>query len=161
MKTIQFQYAAIGAFLWIGFICAISFMETWLKFRAPGMTLTIGLGVGRLVFQALNYIEWSLIVLIFTNILCVKGEMKTSTKTTLLFPFLLLILQTFWLLPILDARIDLHLSNAPVPASNHHFYYIAFEIIKVISIAFFGLSLFKKVQNQPPNITPSNQLSSK
>ena len=45
-------------FLWIGFVCAISFMEAWLKFQAPEVTLSIGLGIGRLVFQTLNKIEW-------------------------------------------------------------------------------------------------------
>ena len=43
-----------ASFLWIGFICAISFMETRLKFRAPGVTLPIGLSIGKLVFRALN-----------------------------------------------------------------------------------------------------------
>ena len=37
-------------YLWIGFVCAISFMEAWLKFRAPGVNLQIGLGIGRLNF---------------------------------------------------------------------------------------------------------------
>ena len=32
-------------------------METPLKFRAPGMTRALGLGVGRLVFRALNGAE--------------------------------------------------------------------------------------------------------
>jgi uncharacterized membrane protein (DUF485 family) len=45
-------------YLWIGFVCAISFMEAWLKFRAPGVNLQIGLGIGRLVFNALNKVEW-------------------------------------------------------------------------------------------------------
>ena len=36
---------------------AISFLETPLKFRAPGVTVPIGLGIGRLVFRALNAAE--------------------------------------------------------------------------------------------------------
>ena len=47
----------ITVFLWSGF-CAISFMESWLKFRAPGVSLPIGLGIGKLVFNALNKMEW-------------------------------------------------------------------------------------------------------
>lgn len=41
-------------FLWLGFVCAISFMEAWLKFRAPHVTLVIGLSIGRLIFSALK-----------------------------------------------------------------------------------------------------------
>src|SRR5215469_15109563 len=41
-------------FVWLGMLLAISFLEAPLKFRAPGVTLQIGLGIGRLVFRALN-----------------------------------------------------------------------------------------------------------
>ena len=44
-------------FLWLGMVFAISFIEAPLKFRAPGVTLPIGLGIGRLVFRALNGAE--------------------------------------------------------------------------------------------------------
>ena len=39
----------IAVILWAGFICAISFMESWLKFRAPGLTMPAGLSVVKLV----------------------------------------------------------------------------------------------------------------
>src|SRR6185312_3281092 len=44
-------------FVWLGMVLAISFLEAPLKFRAPGVTLQIGLGIGRLVFRALNVCE--------------------------------------------------------------------------------------------------------
>ena len=44
-------------FVWLGMVLAISFLETPLKFRAPGVTMQIGLGIGRLVFRALNVVE--------------------------------------------------------------------------------------------------------
>ena len=43
----------LPAFL-IGAIVAISFLEAPLKFQAPGITIPLGLGIGRLVFTALN-----------------------------------------------------------------------------------------------------------
>lgn len=84
MMIVRFQYAAVFSFVWIGFICAISFMEAWLKFRAPGITIPLGLGIGKLVFQALNYVEWGLVVLIFSNILYTKEELGLLSKITLL-----------------------------------------------------------------------------
>src|SRR3954447_19560826 len=53
--------AAVAAvFVWLGMVFAISFIEAPLKFRAPGVTLQIGLGIGRLVFRALNACEFAL-----------------------------------------------------------------------------------------------------
>jgi len=46
------QVAGIAAtFVWLGMVLAISFLEAPLKFRAPGVTLQIGLGIGRVVFR--------------------------------------------------------------------------------------------------------------
>jgi hypothetical protein len=44
-------------FTWLGMVLAISFLEAPLKFRAPGVTVPVGLGIGRLVFRALNTAE--------------------------------------------------------------------------------------------------------
>jgi hypothetical protein len=33
-------------FVWLGMVLAISFLETPLKFRAPEVTLRVGLGIG-------------------------------------------------------------------------------------------------------------------
>lgn len=41
-------------------VLAISFLEAPLKFRAPGITVPLGLGIGRLVFQAFNAVELGL-----------------------------------------------------------------------------------------------------
>ena len=43
--------------IWIGMLLGISFLEAPLKFRAPNMTTSLGLGIGQLVFGALNKIE--------------------------------------------------------------------------------------------------------
>ena len=67
MTTVKMPIALIITFLWIGFVCAISFMEAWLKFRAPGITLPLGLGIGRIVFDALNKMEWIFSVIIILN----------------------------------------------------------------------------------------------
>ena len=52
--------AVAAVFVWLGMLLAISFLEAPLKFRAPGVTLQIGLGIGRLVFRALNACELAL-----------------------------------------------------------------------------------------------------
>lgn len=139
--TINYSIAAI--FLWIGFVGAISFMEAWLKFQAPGITLPLGLGIGRLVFSALNKVELVLSVVVI-GIMLFSGIRSFQWKYLFfLIPFFLLLLQTVWLLPALDARAELHIQGQEIPASPLHFVYIVFEFIKVICLFIFGFQLFK------------------
>jgi hypothetical protein len=49
--------AAAALMVWLGMVLAISFLEAPLKFRAPDVTVPIGLGIGRLAFRALNTAE--------------------------------------------------------------------------------------------------------
>ncbi len=58
-----------AVFLWLGMVLAISFLEAPLKFRAPGVTLPIGLGIGRLVFRALNTVEVVLAIVILVSLI--------------------------------------------------------------------------------------------
>lgn len=52
--TAALALGTAATFVWLGMVFAISFLEAPLKFRAPGVDLRIGLGIGRLVFRALN-----------------------------------------------------------------------------------------------------------
>src|SRR5699024_12129318 len=66
--------AAAVIFTWLGAVLAISFLEAPLKFRAPDVTIRIGLGIGRLVFRALNTVEVVLAgVLIVALVLAAPG----------------------------------------------------------------------------------------
>ena len=60
--------AVAVTFVWLGMVLAISFLEAPLKFRAPNVTLQIGLGIGRLVFRALNTVEvvFAIVILLAT-----------------------------------------------------------------------------------------------
>ena len=141
--TIKYPIAIASVFIWIGFVGAISFIEAWLKFQAPGITLPLGLAIGRLVFNALNKVELVLSVVIIMSLFF--GGIKNFKWEQLFFfiPFLLVILQTMWLLPALDARTEMHIHGLNVPASNLHFYYIGMEVIKIVCLMIFGIKLFK------------------
>lgn len=136
--------AVILVFFWIGLVTAISFIEAWLKFQAPGVTIPIGLGIGQLVFGVLNKIECLIAVIICLIILLNYRTFKRITKLVFAFAMIMLGLQTFWLLPALGLRTDAILNGETVAASNLHFYYIFLEIIKTILLIAFGISLFKK-----------------
>ncbi len=133
--------AIAAAFTWVGFVGAISFMEAWLKFRAPGVTLPIGLGIGRLVFAALNKMEWILFLSIIASLFPFRNVIQTS-KFTLSIGAIMLAMQTIWLLPALDHRAELYITGAEVQPSNLHIYYVITEGIKMISLLLLGRSLF-------------------
>ena len=144
METVKHPIALLSAFIWIGFVSAISFMEAWLKFQAPGVSLQIGLGIGRLVFDALNKVEWVFAIAIIVNLIFDKSRPTTMQIALFSIPVILLSLQTIWLLPILDARAELIIQNQIPPSSNVHFYYIGMEVIKVVCLSLYGVSQFKK-----------------
>lgn len=131
------------AYLWIGFICAISFMEAWLKFRAPGVTMPIGLGIGRVVFNALNKVEWVFAIAIIVSILFSKNTFFNMDTVIFYAVVILLILQTFWLLPQLDSRAQLLIEGKELPSSNLHVYYVGMEIAKTACLFIFSIKLFK------------------
>lgn len=124
-------------FIWIGLILGISFLEAWLKFRAPGVTLPIELGIGKLVFGAMNKVEWVLGFLIFSGLIL----NKPSHDYLFVGIIILLLLQTFWLLPQLNSRADAIIKGEVLPSSNLHIFYGGAEILKFIGLIVFG---FKK-----------------
>lgn len=146
---VQSPMVVTATFLWIGFVCAISFLEAWLKFQAPGVTLAIGLGIGRLVFGLLNKVEWVMAIAIFASLLFPKGFVMRRKNILFLIPVLLLLSQTFWMLPLLDERALLVIQNENVGSSNLHFYYVGAEIIKVGCLMIFGIKQFVGIKESP------------
>jgi len=139
MTKLAHPLAFSAALIWLGFIGAISFMEAWLKFQAPGITISLGLGIGQLVFRALNKVEWVLAVLIIANLIYAKGLAFNLRTLSFCIAFSILLLQTFWLLPVLDSRAIRMISGETVSATHHHWTYIALEVGKAISLILFAI----------------------
>lgn len=143
MIAVKYPIALASIFVWIGFVCAISFMEAWLKFRAPGISVPLGLGIGRLVFHALNKVEWVLAIITLISLIWGNYDFFKWKSAFLWGIIIILVIQTFWLLPGLDARAELNIQGATVPPSYLHFYYVGLEVVKVIFLFVVGISLFK------------------
>lgn len=135
----------MSIYMWMGFTCAISFMEAWLKFRAPGVSLPVGLGIGRLVFSALNKVEWGFAVILAACFLTGqdKGLFSRSNGALYIIALLLLALETLWLLPRLDARAGAAIRGEPVPPSSLHIYFVAAELLKTVALLLLGIKLFR------------------
>jgi hypothetical protein len=125
-------------FIWFGMLLAISFMEAPLKFQAPGVTLPLGLGIGRLVFFALNKMEIVSAVVLIAAFWRARSNSKTEFALLgLVAPILLL--QTAWLLPALDNRAELVIAGIEQPYSNLHVIYIVLDAIKLILLLTLGI----------------------
>jgi len=132
----------MSVFIWVGLLGGISFLEAWLKFRAPGVTLPIGLGIGKLVFGALNKLELILAILIIFGIFQLKN-FSLSTHAPILLVFGCLLIQTFYLLPVLDVRADAIINGTTPPASKAHIFYIVGEVLKMIGLLWFGIPFLR------------------
>lgn len=118
--------------LWLGMVLAISFLEAPLKFRAPGVTLPLGLGIGRIVFKALNTAEtvWAALLLLA----CVVLGPSASVWIWLGVAVVVLAVQLVVIRPPLTRRSNRVLAGEELPRSTAHYYYIALEVIKVIAL---------------------------
>jgi hypothetical protein len=126
-------------FTWLGMVLAISSVETPLKFRAPGITVPLGLGIGRLVFRALAVAELALAVaLVLVNGSVMVGA-ATWTLTALLWA--VLAVQAGVLRPRLDQRARLVVAGESPPRSRLHLAYVALDGIKVVLLSIVGVVL--------------------
>ena len=131
--------ATAVTFVWLGMVLAISFLETPLKFRAPEVTLPVGLGIGRVVFRALNAVEAALAV-----VLTIAGLLGSATSRGVAVgavAVVILMVQVVVVRPALARRSDRVLAGEDPPRSRGHYAYIGLEVGKVIALLTTGTLL--------------------
>jgi len=131
--------ATAVTFVWLGMVLAISFLETPLKFRAPKVTLPVGLGIGRVVFRALNAVEAALAV-----VLTIAGLLGSATSRGVAVgavAVVILMVQVVVVRPALARRSDRVLAGEDPPRSRAHYAYIGLEVGKVIALLTTGTLL--------------------
>lgn len=136
--------AVAAVFIWLGMVLAISFLEAPLKFRAPGITIQLGLGIGRLVFKALNTCEGVLAAVALATVLL--GGARTASVVALAIAVLALAAQVLGVRPALTRRSDAVLADAAVAESGRsraHVVYVGFEAVKVVALVLTGVLLLR------------------
>ncbi|HEY0743522.1 MAG TPA: hypothetical protein VGD40_18770 [Chryseosolibacter sp.] len=143
MNTQSTHIQIAASFLWIGFVASISFMEAWLKFTAPGVSLLEGLAIGQIVFDALNKVELALATVILVSYLF--GDLRTLRNEWLVWiAFAIIVVQSIYILPTLSHRIDHYLAGKQVPSSPLHTVYVALEVVKITVLFLYGFKQLKK-----------------
>ncbi|MEU1708576.1 hypothetical protein ABZ478_25000 [Streptomyces sp. NPDC005706] len=141
MNTASAATASAVVFVWLGMVLAISFLEAPLKFRAPGVTIPIGLGIGRLVFRALNAVETALAVVVIAAV--ALGGPTAGTVGPAAAVAVLLAAQLVVVRPRLNRRSDRVLAGEDLPRSRGHLWYVALELAKVVALFALGIALLR------------------
>ncbi len=131
--------AVAVSWLWLGMVLAISFLEAPVKFRAPGVTLQIGLGIGRLVFRVLNVIEVVWAGAVVSSV--IFGGAAALPQVGGIGAAAVLAIQLAAVRPALTRRSNRVLAGAEGLRSQVHLVYVALETIKVAALLVTGTSL--------------------
>ena len=121
---------AFIAVLWLGLLLGVSFLATPVKFQAASLSLPVALDVGQVTFALLSKVEWALAALTAGCLLWAWS----GRRAALIFVMLLAVVavQGFWLLPVLDARLEAVIAGSPSSPSSHHVIYIIAEVAKAV-----------------------------
>lgn len=121
------------ALFWGGAVFAISFLEAPLKFRAPGVTIPLGLGIGRVVFRALNLLEVVLAAAVLVTVVAAAAAGSLPTGSiVLLLALVVLIVQFGFIRPRLNRHSDAVLVGGQTRTrSKIHWVYVGFEAVKL------------------------------
>ncbi|MFF7133575.1 hypothetical protein RKD27_001167 [Streptomyces sp. SAI-126] len=139
MNATSAATASAVTFVWLGMVLAISFLEAPLKFRAPGVTIPLGLSIGRLVFRALNLVECALAAVVVVTVAVGDPPARVLVWTGAL--LVLLVAQLAVIRPRLNRRSDRVLAGEDLPRSRGHLLYVAFEAAKVVALLGLGVTL--------------------
>jgi hypothetical protein len=114
-------------------------LETPLKFRAPDVTLRIGLGIGRLVFRALNAVEAALALALLATFLF--GSPPARAVIPAIVTAAVLVVQIVVVRPRLSRRSGRILAGEDAPRSRSHYAYVILETLKVAGLITTGALL--------------------
>lgn len=136
---ILIKILAIETLLWAGMILGISFLESWVKFRAPLLTKPAGLDVGRTVFDAFHKVQCVLLLLAIGLLLSI--QMRFNYWVLLISVGAILFIQILWLHPQLKHRIDMIIAEKKPKASSLHTIYVVLELAKLLLLIILSIKL--------------------
>lgn len=130
-------------------LLGVSFLATPVKFLAPSLSFAVALDVGRHTFAVFNKVEWLLSVVLMGAVL--SGDRRWLSLSTTAVIIALVAAETFWLLPLFDHRVGMIIAGQQPLPSNLHNLYIAFEVVKLLALAFVALLMARRLASPPPS----------
>ena len=127
--------------VWLGLLIGISLIEAPLKFTAPGITIPLGLGIGRRVFFAMNLMEAVLAVVLLVALAKAFGRQRALTTAGpgrlwlgALAATGLLLVKAVAIRPFLNRRTDMVLAGVDDGGSSWHYLYIAVDGLLILTV---------------------------
>ena len=103
---------------------------------APSVTLEVGLDIGRQVFGAFNKVECAFALAMAILLIIIRK--KDPSMIPLGLAWLSLTLQTVWLLPVLEDRVEVIIQGQTPAPSILHTIYVVLEVLKAVALAAYG-----------------------
>jgi len=128
------------AFTWLGMVLGISFLEAPLKFRAPGITVPLGVGIGRLVFRVLNIVEGVLATALLVAAALVVSDTSWWRGGLIVAVVVALVIGARVLRPSMDARVKRGETADGRPRHALHVGYVVLECVKVLLLLAIGVT---------------------
>src|SRR5699024_7071081 len=136
--------------IWVGLIIGISFIEAPLKFTAPGITIPLGLGIGRRVFLAMNITEVVLglalliaMVSLWRNHRLQELPNFNKMRSWSIVVLVLLLVKTVVIRPLLAVHSDRVLTGTFEGGSTTHYYYIGVEVLLFAALILLMVSAMR------------------
>ena len=127
--------------VWLGLLMGISLIEAPLKFTAPGITIPLGLGIGRRVFFAMNLAEAVLAALLLLALARSCGRPGAGLAPGArrlwaggLVAAATLAVKAVLIRPFLNRRTDMVLAGVDDGGSLWHYLYIAADGILILTM---------------------------
>jgi hypothetical protein len=131
LQTSFVDIAHLGVpLIWLGLLVGVSFVATPVKFNAASLSLPVALDVGRATFSMFNNIEWVMLAALVAAVTFSGPSPVPRVATALL--AVVLLLQSAWLLPVLNQRVAAIIAGNNLPPSPDHLYYIAGDLAKAV-----------------------------
>ncbi|WP_293698336.1 hypothetical protein [uncultured Agrococcus sp.] len=115
--------------IWLGLILGISFIEAPLKFQAPDITIPLGLGIGRLVFAAMNIAEG--VIALALLLAMWRGRASRPEWILGIAVALTLAVKALVVRPLMHATTDAVIAGASEGGSGLHYVYIAADVLLI------------------------------
>lgn len=127
--------------VWSGMVLGVSFLATPVKFLAPSLVLPVALDVGRHTFKIFNWAEIAWSLTLASLVLLYRPPRWAYIMAAVVCG--IVALQTVWLLPALDARVEVIIAGGTPSESDLHLLYVALELIKLAVLMALGYRLLR------------------
>ena len=148
---LQLVLLAAVPFIWFSMVAAISFLETPLKFKAPGITIPLAVGIGRIVFKALNMVEAVLAAALLAAAFSGPKTVPAPAAAAIAVAALALAVQVLVLRPRMERRTRLLAQpaagggTAAKASTTSHISYVVVEMVKIIALPVAGIAVLLAV----------------